>query len=52
MTCMDPDDEYCDCGKLCGEHTDDEVGECLSNILDEGLDIENEVRKAWKQTHE
>lgn len=46
------EDEYCDCGKLCSEHTDEEVGVCLANILDEGLDIENETKKAWKETHE
>ena len=53
---MDPDfgeeDEVCDCGKLCKDHTDEEVGVCLGNILTEGLDIENETKKAWKETHE
>ncbi len=45
------EDELCECGKLCNDHTDEEAGKCLTNILLEGLDIEGEVKRAWVQTH-
>jgi len=46
------DDEVCECGKKFDDHTDEEASKCLMDVLGEGLDMEQEVHKAWHETHE